>query len=202
MPNTEPAIQNETDVEFVHRKGRQARKTHVYVMGSITKDRAGEALAEMGMMAEAGAVGFTDDGRGVQDPAVMRQAIKYAAMFDTVVAQHCQDNSYGGGGVMNSGYSSTILGLPGMDVLGEEAMLWRDIQLIKGANVHYHAQHLSTAGAVELIRQAKAPPLVLHHVWRGSRAWTSGTPSRRCCLTPVASHPRKRRADRPCPCAP
>ena len=159
MPNTNPAIQYETDVEFVHRKGRQARKTHVYVMGSITKDRKGEELAEMGMMAEAGAVGFTDDGRGVQDPAVMRQAIKYAAMFDTVVGQHCQDNSYGHDGVMNSGYSSTILGLPGMDVLGEEAMLWRDIQLIKGANVHYHAQHLSTAGAVDLVRQAKAQSL-------------------------------------------
>ena len=159
MPNTDPTIQNETDVEYIHRKGRQARKTHVYTMGAITKQREGVELAEMGMMAEAGAVGFTDDGRGVQDPAVMLRALKYAAMFDVVVAQHCQDNSFAGDGVMNSGYHSTILGLPGMDTLAEEAMLWRDIQLVRKAKVRYHAQHISTAGAVELIRAAKKDSL-------------------------------------------
>ena len=161
MPNTKPAIQNETDIEFVHRKGRQARKTHVYVMGAITANREGKELAEMGMMSEAGAVGFTDDGMGVQDPAVMQRALKYAKMFDKVVAQHCQDNSYGGEGVMDSGYYSTILGLPGMDALGEEAMLWRDIQLVKRSQVRYHAQHLSTAGAVDLVREAKKQSLPL-----------------------------------------
>jgi dihydroorotase len=155
MPNTNPPIENETDVEYVHRKARQARKTHVYTMGAITKKREGLELAEMGMMSEAGAVGFTDDGNGVQDPRVMLRALKYAAMLDVVISQHCQDNSFAGDGVMNSGYYSTILGLPGMDVLAEEAMLWRDIQLVKKAKVRYHAQHLSTAGAVELIREAK-----------------------------------------------
>ena len=159
MPNTDPTIQNETDVEYIHRKGRQARKTHVYTMGAITKQREGVELAEMGLMAEAGAVGFTDDGRGVQDPAVMLRALKYAAMFDVVVAQHCQDNSFAGDGVMNSGYHSTILGLPGMDTLAEEAMLWRDIQLVRKAKVRYHAQHISTAVAVELIRTAKKDSL-------------------------------------------
>ncbi len=159
MPNTSPPIENETDVEYVHRKARQARKTHVYTMGAITKGREGVELAEMGFMAEAGAVGFTDDGNGVQDPAVMLRALKYAAMFDVVIAQHCQDDSFAGGGVMNSGYYSTILGLPGMDVLAEEAMLWRDIQLVKKANVRYHAQHISTAGSVELIRAAKKESL-------------------------------------------
>lgn len=155
MPNTNPAIESETDVEYVHRKGRQARKTHVYVMGAITKKREGVELAEMGLMAEAGARGFTDDGAGVQNAAVMLRALKYAKMFDVVVAQHCQDNSYAGNGVMNAGYCSTILGLPGMDALAEEAMLWRDIQLVRRAQVRYHAQHISTAGSVELIRQAK-----------------------------------------------
>ena len=159
MPNTSPPIENETDVEYVHRKARQARKTHVYTMGAITKGREGVELAEMGFMAEAGAVGFTDDGNGVQDPAVMLRALKYAAMFDVVIAQHCQDDGFAGGGVMNSGYYSTILGLPGMDVLAEEAMLWRDIQLVKKANVRYHAQHISTAGSVELIRAAKKESL-------------------------------------------
>ncbi|UCF15377.1 MAG: dihydroorotase, partial [Phycisphaerales bacterium] len=155
MPNTNPVIENETDVEYVHRKARQARKTHVYTMGAITKGIKGVELAEMGFMAQAGAVGFTDDGRGVQDPAVMLRALKYAGMLDVVVAQHCQDERIAGEGVMNSGYHSTILGLPGIDTLAEEAMLWRDIQLIKKASVRYHAQHISTAGAVELIRTAK-----------------------------------------------
>jgi len=159
MPNTRPPIENETDVEYVHRKGRQARKTHVYTMGAITKNREGVELAEMGMMTEAGAVGFTDDGNGVQDPAVMLRALKYAAMFDVVIAQHCQDNGFAGTGVMNAGFHSTILGLPGADALAEEAMLWRDIQLVKKTNVRYHAQHISTAGAIELMRAAKRDSL-------------------------------------------
>ena len=159
MPNTKPPIENETDIEYVHRKGRQARKTHVYTMGAITKKREGVELAEMGFMAEAGAVGFTDDGNGVQDPSVMLRALKYAAMFDVVIAQHCQDNGFAGNGVMNSGYYSTILGLPGADPLAEEAMLWRDIQLVKKTNARYHAQHISTAGSVELMRTAKKDSL-------------------------------------------
>ncbi len=162
MPNTNPPIENETDVEYIHRKARQARKTHVYTMGTMTKNREGTELAEMGFMAEAGAIGFTDDGRGVQDPAVMQRALKYADMFNVVIAQHCQDNAFAGNGVMNSGYYSTILGLPGIDPLAEQAMLWRDIQLVKKirpGRIRYHAQHISTAGSVELIRAAKKDSL-------------------------------------------
>jgi dihydroorotase len=162
MPNTNPVIENETDVEYIHRKGRQARKTHVYTMGAITKGLQGVELAEMGLMAEAGAVGFTDDGNGVQDPAVMLRALKYVTMFNVVIAQHCQDDRIADEGVMNSGYYSTILGLPGKDPLAEEAMLWRDIQLvrkIRPGRIRYHAQHISTAGSVELIRAAKKDSL-------------------------------------------
>jgi dihydroorotase len=162
MPNTNPPVENETDVEYIHRKARKTRKTHVYTMGAITKGREGVELAEMGFMAEAGAVGFTDDGRGVQNPAVMLRALKYAAMFDVVIAQHCQDDAFAGNGVMSSGYYSTILGLPGIDPLAEEAMLWRDIQLVKklgSVRIRYHAQHISTAASVELIRAAKKDSL-------------------------------------------
>ena len=155
MPNTTPPIDEATGVEYIHRMGRQARKTFVYVMGAITKDRAGQELAEMGLMLQAGAIGFTDDGCGVQDAAVMLRAMKYASMFNTVVSQHCQDNALVRNGVMNAGFNSTVLGLPGMDPLGEEMMLWRDVQLVKKTGVRYHAQHLSTAGSVEIIRQAK-----------------------------------------------
>ncbi len=159
MPNTNPPVENETDVEYIHRKARQARKTHVYTMGAITKGLEGVELAEMGFMAEAGAVGFTDDGRGVQDPAVMIRALKYSSMFDVFIAQHCQDDRIAGDGVMNSGYYSAILGLPGSDPLAEQQMLWRDIQLVKKINTRYHAQHISTAESVELIRAAKKDSL-------------------------------------------
>ena len=162
MPNTNPVVENETDVEYIHRKARQARKTHVYTMGAITKGLQGVELAEMGFMSKAGAVGFTDDGNGIQNPAVMLRALKYASMFDVFIAQHCQDNSIAGNGVMNSGYFSTILGLPGLDPLAEEAMLWRDIQLLKkipSGRIRYHAQHISTSGSIELIRAAKKETL-------------------------------------------
>jgi dihydroorotase len=155
MPNTKPAVDDATSVEFIHRMGRQARKTFVYVMGAITKGREGLELAEMGLMCRAGAIGFTDDGCSVQDTAVMLRALKYAAMLDTLIAQHCQDNSLGAEGVMNSGYNSTILGLPGIDPLAEEMMLWRDIQLLKKTKARYHAHHISTAGSVKIIAEAK-----------------------------------------------
>ncbi|MFH1616720.1 MAG: dihydroorotase [Planctomycetota bacterium] len=161
MPNTNPPVEDATSVEYAHRMGRQARKTHIYVMGAITRERQGQELAEMGLMSEAGAVGFTDDGNGVQDTAVMLRALKYAAMFDTVIAQHCQDDSLAGSGVMNSGYYSTVLGLPGMDPLAEEMMLYRDIQLARKTRVRYHAQHISTAGSAALIRDAKQQGLAV-----------------------------------------
>ncbi|MBN1787888.1 MAG: dihydroorotase [Sedimentisphaerales bacterium] len=156
MPNTNPPIDDATSVEYVHRMARQARKTHVYVMGAITKDRAGEQLSETGFMIQAGAVGFTDDGNGVQNTSMMLKALKYASMFkNIVIAQHCEDTSLGTKGVMNAGYNSTVLGLPGIDPLAEEMMVWRDIQLVRKTKMRYHVQHVSTARSVELIRQAK-----------------------------------------------
>ncbi|MBN1126112.1 MAG: dihydroorotase [Sedimentisphaerales bacterium] len=159
MPNTKPAIDEATRVEYIHRMGRQARKTFIYVMGSITQNRSGKELSEMGLMAQAGAVGFTDDGDGVQDTSVMLRALKYAKMLDTLLAQHAQDNSLAKNGVMNAGYNATTLGLPGIDPLAEELMLWRDIQLVRKTGTRYHAQHISTMGSVEIVRQAKAQGL-------------------------------------------
>lgn len=156
MPNTHPPIDEATGVEYIHRMGRQASKTFIYTMGALTKERAGKELSEMGLMAQAGAIGFTDDGSGVQDAAVMLRAMKYASMFNLLVSQHCQDDSLAKNGVMNAGYNATVLGLPGMDPLAEEMMLWRDVQLAKKTGVRYHVQHVSTAGSVKIIRQAKA----------------------------------------------
>ena len=155
MPNTSPAVDEATAVEFVHRMGRQAHKTYIYVMGAITKERKGKELAEIGLMSQAGAIGFTDDGGGVQDASMMLRAMKYVSMFDRVICQHCQDDTLAGPGVMNAGYCSTVLGLPGIDPLAEEMMLWRDVQLVRKYRCRYHVQHISTAGSVKIIREAK-----------------------------------------------
>ncbi len=156
MPNTEPPIDNEATVDFVHRQAARAGMANVFASGAITKGRAGEELAEMGQMVRAGAVAFTDDGAGVQNPAVMLKAFQYVKMFNKVLMQHCQCNQMAGSGVMNAGYHATVLGLPGMSPLAEELMLHRDIQLAKASGGRYHAQHISTAGSVKILRQAKA----------------------------------------------
>ncbi|MHC4770856.1 MAG: amidohydrolase family protein, partial [Planctomycetota bacterium] len=161
MPNTNPPVDEATAVEYVHRMGRQARKTFVYVMGAITKDRAGQELAEMGLMTQAGAVGFTDDGCGVQDAGMMLRAMKYSSMFDQVISQHCEDRSLAKDGVMNAGYKASVLGLPGVDPLAEEMMLWRDIQLTKKTKARYHAQHISTASSVDTMLSIFRPPVRL-----------------------------------------
>ncbi|MCK5269284.1 MAG: dihydroorotase [Sedimentisphaerales bacterium] len=155
MPNTNPPIDNEATVDFIYRQAACAGKANVFVAGAITKGREGQELAEMGQMVRGGAVAFTDDGSGVQNPAVMLRALQYVSMFDKVIMQHCQDNTLAGQGCMNSGYRATVLGLPGIPALAEELMLYRDIQLVKQTSARLHAQHISTAGSVKIIRQGK-----------------------------------------------
>ena len=155
MPNTDPAIDNEATVDFVYRQAAVANQANVFPAGAITKGRQGKELAEIGQMIRGGAVAFTDDGNGVQNPAVMLRALQYASMFGKVVMEHCEDTALAGNGCMNSGYQATVLGLPGMNRLAEELMLYRDIQLARQAGARLHAQHISTAGSVDLIREAK-----------------------------------------------
>jgi len=155
MPNTDPPIDNEATVDFVYRQAAEAGICNVFPAGAITKGRAGKEMAELGQMIRAGVVAFTDDGNGVQDASVMQRALKYASMFDKPVCQHCQVDSLAGRWCMNAGYHATVLGLPGMNRLAEELMLHRDIQLIRQTGNHYHAQHVSTVGSVDLIHQAK-----------------------------------------------
>jgi dihydroorotase len=155
MPNTNPPIDNEATVDFVYRQAEFAGKANVFAAGAITKGREGKELAEMGQMVRGGAVAFTDDGSGVQNPAVMLRALQYVSMFDKTIMQHCQDNTLAGQGCMNSGYQATVLGLPGIPALAEELMLYRDIQLVKQTSAHLHAQHISTAESVKIISQGK-----------------------------------------------
>jgi dihydroorotase len=155
MPNTVPAIDNEAMVEFVYRQSARAGLCHVYPVGAITKGRDGKELAEMGQMVRAGAVGFSDDGRGVASSTVMYRAMQYAAMFGKTVIQHCEDADLAEGGCMNAGVTATRLGLPGIPPMAEEMMLQRDLLISQNTRCRYHVAHVSTAGAVATVREAK-----------------------------------------------
>jgi dihydroorotase len=154
MPNTKPALDNDAQIEFVLRESQRVGLANVYPIGAITKGREGKELAEIGAMHARGAVAFSDDGVGVDDPSVMRKALQYARMFDTVLMQHCEEHALGGG-CMHAGVVSTSLGLPGIPAEAEQLMIARDVLLNRTINCRYHVQHVSTAWSVELIRRAK-----------------------------------------------
>ena len=154
MPNTKPPLDNEGQIEFILRESQRVGLANVYPVGAITKAREGKELAEIGSMHERGAVAFSDDGVGVNDVSVMRKALQYSKMFDTVLMQHCEDHSLGGG-AMHAGVVSTTLGLGGIPAEAEQLMIARDCLLNRTIGCRYHVQHISTAWSVELIRQAK-----------------------------------------------
>jgi dihydroorotase len=158
MPNTNPAIDDASVIQFIQNKARVALEgiVDVYPIAAVTKDRRGEVLAPLAELAEAGAVGFTDDGDPVHDAEIMRRALEYASMFDRPVIQHAQETSMTRNGVMNEGFVSTRLGLPGMPVIAEDVMVARDIALAQYTGARYHVAHMSTAGSTELVRQAKS----------------------------------------------
>ena len=158
MPNTHPPIDDETGVNYILQRAAEADLARVLPVGCITKGREGKELAEMGLMVEAGAVAFSEDGEGLASASVMQRAMQYARMLGTVLMQHCQDPELMTG-VMNSGAVAVRLGLSGIAASGEEIMLRRDLELLERTGVRYHVMHVSSAGSVELIRQAKAAGL-------------------------------------------
>ncbi len=154
MPNTKPTLDNEAQIEFILRESQRVGLANVYPTGAITKGREGKELAEIGQMHERGAVGFTDDGVGVGDASVMRKALQYANMFDTVLMQHCEEPTLSKG-AMHAGLVSTTLGMPAVPAEAEQLMIARDLLLNRTINCRYHVQHISTAWSVELIRRGK-----------------------------------------------
>ncbi len=154
MPNTKPTLDNEAQIEFILRESQRVGLANVYPTGAITKGREGKELAEIGQMHERGAVGFTDDGVGVGDASVMRKALQYASMFDTVLMQHCEEPTLSKG-AMHAGLVSTTLGMPAVPAEAEQLMIARDVLLNRTINCRYHVQHISTAWSVELVRRAK-----------------------------------------------
>lgn len=156
MPNTDPAIDDDGRVDFVYNQASRAAAAHVFPIGAITKERAGRELAEIALMAAAGAVGFSDDGVAVASAAMMAKALAYIAMTGKVLMQHCEDPELGGG-VMNAGSLATRLGLSGYPRVAEELIIQRDILLNMSQNIgaRYHVQHISSGASVELVRRAR-----------------------------------------------
>ena len=155
MPNTSPAIDNPGTVALIREKAAREGVVNVFVTGAITKGIAGEELAPIGSLKQAGVVAISDDGHCVQNNDLMRRALEYAKMFDLPVMDHCQDYSLVTDGVMHEGYWSTALGLRGWPSAGEEMIVARNILLAELTGTRVHCQHLSSAGSVELLRQAK-----------------------------------------------
>ncbi len=155
MPNTEPAIDSVAVAREVLDKGRDA-VIDVYSSGSITVGRKGEQLSPMAELAALGIRVFTDDGSGVQDDRLMRRALEYASGLGVTMAQHCEVEALSKGGHMHEGAWSSRLGIAGIPAEAEELMVMRDIALSRLTGAPVHFQHLSTAGSVALVRQAKA----------------------------------------------
>lgn len=155
MPNTSPAIDNSGTVALIRERAAREGLVNVFVAGAISKNIAGEELAPIGSLKSAGAVAITDDGHCVQNNELMRRACEYAKMFDLPVMDHCQDYSLVTDGVMHEGYWSTILGLRGWPAAGEEMIVARNVMLAALTGAKIHCQHLSTAGSVALLRDAK-----------------------------------------------
>ena len=159
MPNTNPAHDSVTVIEFVREQGRKAGLLDVFPSGCITMGRQGEALAPLTELSAAGVRIFTDDGSGVQDPVLMGRAMQYAKSLGVTMAQHCEVSALTQGAVMNECGCSSDMGVPGWPAIAEEMMVQRDIEMsrVTGASVHF--LHLSTARSVDLVRDAKAEGL-------------------------------------------
>ena len=155
MPNTSPAADNPATIAWIRDRAADAACVDVLPTGAISKNIAGEELAPIGSLGKAGVVAITDDGHCVQNHELMRRAVEYARMVGLPVLDHCQDYNLVGNGVVHEGYWSNLLGLPGWPAAGEEAIVMRNILLAELCDHHIHCQHISAAGSVRLIREAR-----------------------------------------------
>lgn len=163
MPNTNPPIDDASVVKFIKDQSKKVLGglVDVYPVAAATKGREGKELSPMMELVEAGAVAFSDDGSPVENPELMRRAMEYADMCGKIIIQHTEDRSLTKGGVINEGLVSTSLGLPPIPAIAEEIIIERDIRLAEYLKTRYHAAHISTAGSVEIIRNAKKKNLLI-----------------------------------------
>ena len=157
MANTNPVADTAGVVEQIYRLGKEAGLCDVNPIGAVTKGLNGEQLAELGAMADsiAGVRMFSDDGKCVSDPLIMRRALEYVKTFNGIIAQHAQEPRLTINAQMNEGSVSARIGLPGWPAIAEEAIIARDILLAEHVQSRLHICHLTTAGGVELVRWAK-----------------------------------------------
>jgi dihydroorotase len=156
MPNTDPAIDNASVLARIMKRAAEVGRVRVYPIGAVTKGRAGKELAEMGQMRASGAVGFSDDGDPVSTPEVLRCALEYLKSFDAPLIEHPEEKTLSEGGQMNRGHNSILAGFKGIPNEAEDIAIQRDIAVAALTQGNLHLTHISTRGAVELIRQAKA----------------------------------------------
>jgi len=155
MPNTNPPLDNQTAVEYVKSKAASEGMVRVLPIGCISKGRKGEELAEMGELASAGVIAFSDDGEPALNSHIMRQALDYSRAFDLPIIDHCEDRALTEGGQMNEGIISTKLGLRGIPNAAEDIIVARDLALAQLTGGRLHIAHTTTEGSVDLIRRAK-----------------------------------------------
>ncbi len=156
MPNTRPVNDSRVVTEMLVAKARALGGVRLHPIGAITVGQKGEQLAEMADMKDAGAVAVSDDGRCVTNSLVMRRALEYAATFDIPVIQHAEDHALTEGAQMHEGAISTRLGLRGWPRVAEDVIVARDVLLAEYVGARYHVAHVSTMGAVRILREAKA----------------------------------------------
>ena len=161
MPNTEPAIDSPGLVTELIAKSDRVAGARVLPIACITRGRHGSELADLIELARAGAVAFSDDGSPVSDGRLFRSALEYARSADRVIIEHPQDLALSGRGVMHEGAVSAALGLPGVPAAAEDVAVARDLAIAQLTGARLHLTHLSTRGAVELVRQAKAGGLAV-----------------------------------------
>ena len=155
MPNTNPAVDNAALVRSLQKRAVDEGIVHVEIIGALTKGQQGKELAEVGDMTVAGAVAFSDDGHYVQNAKVMLNGFDYLRSFDKVIISHDEETSLVEEGAMNESHRSAMLGLKGRPTVAEDIAVMRDIMLAEYAGARFHVAHISSARAVEIVRQAK-----------------------------------------------
>lgn len=155
MPNTAPVNDNRSITEFIARRASEANLARVYPIASISVGQEGKQMTEFADLKDAGAVALSDDGKPVMDAALLRRTLEYAESLGLTVIEHCEESSLSAGGLMHEGYYSTILGMRGIPSIAEEIMAHRDILIAEYTGAHIHIAHVSTAGTVRIIRDAK-----------------------------------------------
>ncbi|KYH32554.1 dihydroorotase [Neomoorella mulderi] len=171
MANTNPVADSASVIAFIKEKARQEGVVRVYPVGALSKGLEGKEIAEIGDLAAAGAVAISDDGHPVMNALVMRHALEYAKMFNLPVISHCEDADLANEGLMHEGLMSTILGLRGIPAAAEEVMVARDLILAELTGGRLHLAHVSTAGSVRLLQEARA---------RGVKVTAEVTPHHLC----------------------